>query len=79
MNIADSGIFKKNGMSISLIYHETGWSVSNVMGSFDIVRFKVTAAIAKAFTESEFEKFRILQDRAFQSDFDKFVADTSDL
>ena len=35
---------------------------------------KVTAAIAKAFAESEFEKFRILQDRTYQSDFDRLVA-----
>ena len=35
---------------------------------------KVTAAIAKAFAESEFEKFRVLQDRTYQSDFDRLVA-----
>lgn len=40
---------------------------------------KVTAAIAKAFAESEFEKFRVLQDKTYQSDFDRLVADTSDL
>ncbi len=34
---------------------------------------KVTQAIAKAFAESEFEKFRIVQDRLFESDFDKSV------
>ncbi|MBI4453555.1 virulence RhuM family protein [Candidatus Woesearchaeota archaeon] len=33
---------------------------------------KVTAEIAKRFAESEFEKYRIVQDRLFQSDFDKF-------
>ncbi len=37
---------------------------------------KVTAAIAKAFTESEFEQYRIMQDRLYQSDFDKLVAAT---
>ena len=37
---------------------------------------KVTAAIAKAFAESEFEKFRVLQDRTYQSDFDRLVAST---
>ena len=35
---------------------------------------KVTAAIAKAFAESEFEKFRVLQYRTYQSDFDCLVA-----
>ena len=34
---------------------------------------KVTQAIAKAFAESEFEKYRIVQDRLFESDFDKMV------
>ena len=38
---------------------------------------KVTAAIAKAFAEKEFEKFRVLQDRTYQSDFDRLVAETS--
>ena len=34
---------------------------------------KVTAEIAKAHAESEFEKYRIVQDRLYQSDFDKQV------
>ena len=34
---------------------------------------KVTAAIAKSFAESEFEQYRIIQDRLYQSDFDKFT------
>lgn len=34
---------------------------------------KVTAEIAKSFAESEFEKYRIKQDRLFESDFDKFL------
>ena len=33
---------------------------------------KVTAEYAKEFAESEFEKYRIIQDRLFQSDFDRF-------
>lgn len=32
---------------------------------------KVTAEIAKAFAESEFEKYRVVQDQLFESDFDK--------
>ncbi len=35
---------------------------------------KVTAEYAKTFAESEFEKYRVVQDRLFQSDFDKFNA-----
>ncbi len=32
---------------------------------------KVSAEVAKAFAESEWEKYRIVQDRLFESDFDK--------
>ena len=34
---------------------------------------KVSVEIAKAHTESEFEKYRIVQDRLFESDFDRMV------
>jgi hypothetical protein len=34
---------------------------------------KVTAEIARAHAESEFEKYRIVQDRLFESDFDRMV------
>ena len=34
---------------------------------------KVTAEIAKAFAESEFEKYRVVQDRLFESDFDRVI------
>ena len=34
---------------------------------------KVTAEIAKVFAESEFEKYRIVQDRLFESDFDRML------
>lgn len=33
---------------------------------------QVSAEYAKEFAESEFEKYRIIQDRLFQSDFDRF-------
>ncbi len=34
---------------------------------------KVTAALAKRHAESEFEKYRIIQDSLYKSDFDKFL------
>lgn len=34
---------------------------------------KVSAEIAKAHAESEFEKYRIVQDRLYQSDFDRLI------
>ncbi len=40
---------------------------------------KITAEIAKQHAETEFEKYRIIQDRLFESDFDKLVEKSSDL
>lgn len=34
---------------------------------------KVTAEIAKLHAETEFEKYRIVEDRLFMSDYDKFL------
>ena len=36
---------------------------------------KVTAAIAKEFAESEFEKYRVIQDSLYESDFDRLMND----
>lgn len=38
----------------------------------------MTATIAKAFAEKELDNFRVLQERTYQSDFDRLVAETSD-
>lgn len=40
---------------------------------------KITKAIAKAFAENEFEKYRITQDKYFESDFDKEVKKLSSM
>jgi len=39
---------------------------------------KVTAEIAGEFAESEFEKFRIVQDRLFKNDFDRMIKQIED-
>lgn len=39
---------------------------------------KVTAAVSKAFAESEFEQYRIIQDRLYQSNFGRLVASTKE-
>ena len=38
---------------------------------------RVSAEIAKSFAESEFEKYRFIQDRLFESDFDRLLAETN--
>ena len=40
---------------------------------------KVTAEIAKLHVETEFEKYRIVQDRLYKSDFDRFIEDEGSL
>ena len=40
---------------------------------------RVSAEIAKTFAESEFEKYRIVQDKLFKSDFDKFLKETKEI
>lgn len=35
---------------------------------------RISAEIAKEHAEGEFEKYRVIQDKLFQSDFDTFVA-----
>ena len=34
---------------------------------------KIAAEIAKAFAEGEFEKFRVIEDKVMESDFDRIV------
>ena len=34
---------------------------------------KITAEIARAKAECEFEKYRVIQDRLFQSDYDRYL------
>ena len=40
---------------------------------------KVTAEIAKLHAETEFEKYRIVQDRLYKSDFDRFIENEGSL
>ena len=39
---------------------------------------KVTAEIAKLHAETEFEKYRIVQDKLFMSDYDRFLIELED-
>ena len=40
---------------------------------------KVSAEIAKLHAETEFEKYRIIQDRIFMSDFDKYILELEEM
>ena len=37
---------------------------------------RITAEFAKQFAEAEFEKYRVIQDKNFSSDFDRFIGDS---
>ena len=53
---------------IDIILEAGGDAVLNHVGT-------ITAEFAKQFAESEFEKYRIIQDKLFSSDFDRFTGD----
>lgn len=40
---------------------------------------KITFAIAKAYAETEFEKYRIIQDKIFMSDYDKYLLELEEI
>jgi hypothetical protein len=40
---------------------------------------KITHEIAKSFAESEFEKYRVIQDKTYISDFDKLLTQTKQI
>ena len=39
---------------------------------------KISAELAKLHAETEFEKYRIIQDRLYKSDFDQFIEDNAE-
>lgn len=39
----------------------------------EVKHYSLQMIIAKAFVESEFEKYRVIQDKLFKSDFDKLI------
>ena len=59
--------------------HEMSVNLENSLKFIDVAELpilkdngSVSAEFAKEFAETEFEKYRIIQDRLFQSDFDRF-------
>ena len=40
---------------------------------------KISAELAKAYALSEFEKYRVIQDRLYQSDFDRMLAELDEI
>ena len=40
---------------------------------------RITAEIAKAKAETEFEKYRVVQDRLFVSDFDRYLLELEEM
>lgn len=57
-----------HGRLVQADRHYSGNEVLQTSGS-------VSAEEAKVHAETEFEKYRIIQDRIFQSDFDRFLGE----
>ena len=61
-----SSLQRMKDYGVNLICVEDGIDSSKDAG-------KVSAEIAKLHAETEFEKYRVIQDRLFMSDFDKYL------
>ncbi|MCK9321347.1 MAG: hypothetical protein M0P32_05005, partial [Bacteroidales bacterium] len=59
------------------LYNTKHYNLSAIIAATDreilINAGRVTAEIAKAHAESEFQKYRIIQDQLFESDFDREI------
>jgi hypothetical protein len=68
-------ISKLYGVEVSTInYHIKKIFTDAELEENRVIRnFRITAEIAKAHAETEFEKYRIIQDRLFESDFDRIL------
>lgn len=67
-NIFETGELVENSVS-SILEHT---AADSELEEFSVIRnFRITGEIATARAESEFEKYRIVQDRLFESDFDR--------
>ena len=77
---------KAMGMLFDCSSDNVGLHLKNIFASGELVKDSVTEKIsatagsvtaeeAKEHAETEFEKYRIVQDRLFQSDFDKFLGE----
>lgn len=67
---SDGKTYNTNHYSLQMIIAED-FNVNNEQILKDAGR--ISAELAKAHAESEFEKFRIVQDQLYQSDFDRFL------
>ena len=67
----------KNGSYIPLTMQDWEKRLNSFIEMFDYGILqdagKVSAEIAKLHAETEFEKYRVIQDRLFMSDFDKYM------
>ena len=65
--------FRKWANAIVKDYTIKGWVIDDERLLQDAG--KITAEIAKSKAETEFEKYRVIQDRQFLSDYDKYLLD----
>ena len=67
-NIFKEGELDENSVCAKFAQTADDWKTYNY-------KFYSLAAIAKEFAESEFEKYRVIQDSLYESDFDKLMND----
>ena len=73
-NIFESGELDKDSVTEKI--SATAADGKNYLTQFYKLDAIISAEQAKEFAEMEFEKYRVIQDRLFESDFDKFTLPT---
>ena len=73
-NIFESGELDKDSVTEKI--SATAADGKNYLTQFYKLDAIISAEQAKEFAETEFEKYRVIQDRLFESDFDKFTLPT---
>ena len=73
-NIFESGELDKDSVTEKI--SATAADGKNYLTQFYKLDAIISAEQAKAFAETEFEKYRVIQDRIFESDFDRFELPT---
>ena len=68
-----SNIFKEGELDVNSVCAKFAQTADD--GKTYNYKFYSLAAIAKEFAESEFEKYRVIQDSLYESDFDKLMND----
>ena len=66
---------REDGIEVRVQNGDVWLTQKTISQLFDVDRSVVTKHLSNIFKESEFEKYRVIQDSLYESDFDKLMND----